>query len=107
MRKIRKGDEVVVLTGKDKGKIGKVLRLQDDATRVVVEGVNLVRKTVKANPEANEEGGFRWKEAALDISNVALYNPDTKKPERVGFKILENGDKVRCFKSNGALVDAK
>lgn len=106
MHKIRRGDEVVVLTGKDKGKTGKVLRLLGGASRVVVEGINLVKKTVKVNPETNEQGGFKWIEASLDVSNVALYNPETKRPDRVGFKFLDNGDKVRCFKSNGTLIDA-
>ena len=106
MHKIKKDDKVVVLVGKDKGKSGKVLRLRDNGTRVVVEGVNLVRKTIKANPEANQQGGFKWIEAALDISNVAILNPETKKADRVGFKLLDNGSKARYFKSNGALVDA-
>ncbi len=109
MQKIKKGDQVVVLAGKDKGKVGKVLSIKNSGTKrkVVVEGINLVCKTIKANPEREERGGFRQIEAAIALSNVALYNIETKKPDRVGFKFLENGDKVRYFKSNGVLVDIR
>lgn len=102
--KIRKGDDVIVLTGKDKGKRGTVLRTLDDE-RVLVENVNLAKKHVKPNPMKGEQGGIVEKEMALHISNVALYNPTTDKADRVGFKVLEDGRKVRVFKSDGEVVD--
>jgi len=105
MHKIKKGDEVIVLTGKSKGLRGKVLRVVAEGKRVVVEGVNLVKKHVKPNPNTNTQGGIIKREAALDISNIAIYNPVTKKADRVGFKVLDDGKKVRCFKSNGELVE--
>ena len=104
MRKIRKGDEVVVLTGKDKGKRGAVLRVLDGA--FVVEGVNRVRKAVKPNPMKGTQGGFQDKDMPIDISNVALFNPASGKCDRVGIRTLEDGRKVRFFKSNGEVVDA-
>ncbi|MCR5535882.1 MAG: 50S ribosomal protein L24 [Succinivibrio sp.] len=104
--KIRKNDEVIVLTGKDKGKNGKVLQVFPSEHKVLVEGINKHQKHQKANPNLNQEGGIVAKEAPLDVSNVAIYNPDTKKADRVGFKI-EDGKKVRFFKSNGALVPSK
>ena len=104
MRKIKKGDEVVVLTGKDKGKRGTVLRVVD-ANRVVVENINMVKKHTKANPQAGQSGGILDKEMPLHVSNVALYNAQTDKADRVGFKILEDGRKVRIFKSTGEVVD--
>ena len=103
MEKIRKGDEVVVLAGKDKGKRGVVSR-RVDSDRVVVNGVNRVKKHVKPNPVQGVLGGVVEKEMPLHISNVALFNPATKKADRVGFKLLENGKKVRVFKSNGEVV---
>ena len=105
MEKIRKGDEVVVIAGKDKGKRGTVLR-RVDAERVVVEGVNRVKKHVKPNPVKGVAGGVVDKDMPLHISNVSLYNPATKKADRVGFKSLEDGTKVRVFKSSGELVGA-
>ncbi len=105
MEKIRKGDEVVVIAGKDKGKRGTVLR-RVDAERVVVEGVNRVKKHVKPNPVKGVAGGVVDKDMPLHISNVSLYNPATKKADRVGFKLLEDGTKVRVFKSNGEVVGA-
>lgn len=102
--KIRKGDDVIVLTGKDKGKRGTVLRKLDDE-RVLVENVNMAKKHVKPNPMKGEQGGIVEKEMALHISNVALYNPSTDKADRVGFKVLEDGRKVRVFKSDGEVVD--
>ena len=105
MRKIRKGDDVVVLTGKDKGRRGTVLRVVDDA-RLVVEGVNKVKKHQKPNPMAGAAGGIVEKEMPIQVSNVALFNPATQKADRVGFKMLEDGRKVRVFKSNGEAVDA-
>lgn len=104
MRKIKKGDDVIVLTGKDKDKRGTVLRVIDEH-RVVVENINMVKKHQKPNPNRGEPGGIVDKEAPLHISNVALYNPVTGRADRVGFKILEDGRKVRVFKSNGEAVD--
>jgi large subunit ribosomal protein L24 len=105
MEKIRKGDEVVVITGKDKGKRGTVTR-RVDAEHVVVEGVNRAKKHVKPNPVKGVAGGIVDKDMPIHISNVALFNPATKKADRVGFKALEDGRKVRVFKSNGELVNA-
>ncbi|NHC06841.1 LSU ribosomal protein L24P [Azonexus fungiphilus] len=105
MEKIRKGDEVVVITGKDKGKRGTVL-LRVDADHLVVEGVNRAKKHVKPNPIKGVQGGIVDKDMPIHISNVALFNPATKKADRVGIKSLEDGRKVRVFKSNGELVNA-
>jgi len=105
MEKIRKGDEVVVITGKDKGKRGTVLT-RIDAERVLVEGVNRAKKHVKPNPVKGVAGGIVDKDMPIQISNVALFNPATKKADRVGIKVLEDGRKVRVFKSNGELVGA-
>ena len=105
MEKIRKGDEVVVITGKDKGKRGTVV-LRVDGEHVVVEGVNRAKKHVKPNPMKGVAGGIVDKDMSIHISNVALFNPATKKADRVGFKSLEDGRKVRVFKSNGELVNA-
>ena len=105
MEKIRKGDEVIVLTGKDKGKRGAVLN-RVDAEYVVVEGVNRAKKHVRPNPIRGEVGGIVEKDMPIHISNVALFNPATQKADRVGFKLLEDGRKVRVFKSNGELVNA-
>ena len=102
--KIRKGDDVIILAGKDKGKRGTVLRTAGD-DRVVVENINLARKHVKPNPNKGEQGGIIDKEMPLHVSNVALYNPATEKGDRVGFKTLDDGRKVRVFKSNGEVVD--
>ena len=104
MRKIRKGDEVIVLTGKDKGKRGTVLRILED--RVVVEGINRVKRAVKPNPMRGTTGGFMDKDMPIHISNVALFNTAAAKGDRVGIKSLEDGRKVRFFKSNGEVVDA-
>jgi large subunit ribosomal protein L24 len=103
-RKIRKGDDVIVTTGKDKGKRGTVLRVLDE-DRLVVENVNLAKKHVKPNPQKGEPGGIVEKEMPLQVSNVALFNPATGKGDRVGFKMLDDGRKVRVFKSNGEVVD--
>ena len=102
--KIRKGDDIIVLAGKDKGKRGTVLRLVE-GSRVVVENVNLAKKHAKPNPTKGEPGGIVEKEMPMDISNVALFNPVTNKADRVGFKTLDDGRKVRIFKSNGEVVD--
>jgi len=105
MAKIKRDDEVVVIAGKDKGKHGKVLSVLEG--RVVVAGLNLVKKHVKPNPNRNEQGGIVEREASLDISNVALFNQATQKADRVGYKVLEDGAKVRVFKSTGEVVDIK
>jgi large subunit ribosomal protein L24 len=102
-QRIRKGDDVIVIAGKDKGKRGTVLSVSDE--RVVVENINLAKKHVKPNPNVGEQGGIVDKEMPLAISNVALYNPATDKADRVGFKTLDDGRKVRVFKSNGEVVD--
>ena len=105
MEKIRKGDDVVIMTGKDKGKRGTVLRRVDDE-HVLVEGVNRAKKHVKPNPVKGVAGGIVDKDMPIHISNVALFNSATKKADRVGFKLLDDGRKVRVFKSNGELVSA-
>lgn len=104
MRKIRKGDDAIILVGKDKGKRGSVLKVISNG-RVIVENCNMAKKHVKPNPNAGESGGIIEKEMSLHMSNVALYNPATKKADRVGFKILEDGRKVRYFKSNNEVLD--
>ncbi len=105
MNKIRKGDGVIVIAGKDKGKRGVVLS-SDESTRVLVEGVNRIKKHVKPNPMKGQQGGIQEKEMPIDLSNVALFNSATGKADRVGFKVLDDGRKVRVFKSNGEVVDA-
>jgi large subunit ribosomal protein L24 len=104
MLKIKRDDEVIVIAGRDKGKRGKVVRVL--AERVIVAGINIVKKHQKPNPQAGVAGGIIEKEASIHTSNVAIYNPATKQADRVGFKVLENGDKVRVFKSNGEAVEA-
>jgi large subunit ribosomal protein L24 len=105
MQKIRKGDEVVVIAGRDKGKRGAVLRRVDDA-HLVVEGVNVVKKNQRPNPMKGEAGGIVDKVMPIDQSNVMLLNPATGKGDRVGIRTLEDGKKVRFFKSNGEIVKA-
>ena len=105
MEKIRKGDQVVVTTGKDKGKRGTVLRVLDTG-RLVVEGINRVKKHMRPNPVKGQTGGIVDKEMPLHASNVMLFNPATGKPDRVGFRSLDDGRKVRFFKSNSEVVDA-
>jgi large subunit ribosomal protein L24 len=105
MRKIRKGDDVVVRAGKDKGKRGTVLRVVD-AEHVIVENVNIAKKHQKPNPQRGEPGGIVDKEMPLHVSNVGLYNPVKDGPDRVGFKVLEDGRKVRIFRSTGEVIDA-
>lgn len=105
MKKIRKGDEVVVITGKDKGRRGTVLKVGAD-NRIVVQGINMVKKHQKPNPMLGIPGGIIEKEMPIDISNVMLFNPATQKGDRVGFRTLDDGRKVRFFKSNGEVVDA-
>jgi large subunit ribosomal protein L24 len=103
--KIRRDDEVVVIAGKDKGRRGKVLQVRSD-NRVLVSGVNLIKKHMKPNPTLGKQGGIVEKEAPLHISNVALFNPESNKAERVGFLLNEDGAKVRVFKSTGKEVGA-
>jgi large subunit ribosomal protein L24 len=105
MQRIKKGDEVIVLAGRDKGKRGTVLS-RVDADHVVVEGVNRVKKHQRPNPMKGVTGGIVDKDMPIHISNVALFNPATKKADRVGVKSLEDGRKVRVFKANGEQVDA-
>ncbi len=105
MRKIKREDEVIVLTGKDKGKRGKVARVLDE-NRLLVAGINIIKKHQKPNPQRNETGGIVEKEAPIQVSNVALFNAATSKADRVGFKILEDGRKVRVYKSTGEVIDA-
>lgn len=104
MQKIKKGDEVIVLAGRDKGKIGEVLQILANG-RALVNDVNVVKRHTKPNPNKGQQGGIIEKESSIDISNVALYNPTTKKADRVGVKTLEDGRKVRVYKSNGEVVD--
>ena len=104
MNKIRKGDDVVVIAGKDKGKRGTVLGSLDEEG-LLVEGVNRVKKHTKPNPMKGQPGGIVEKELPIHVSNVALFNPATQKADRVGFKALDDGRKVRVFKSNGEVVD--
>ncbi|NOQ76857.1 MAG: 50S ribosomal protein L24 [Methylococcaceae bacterium] len=105
MQKLKKGDEVIVLIGKDKGKLGKILNVIDES-KVLVEGINRAKKHAKGNPNAGVQGGIIDKDMPISISNVALYNPETKKADRVGFRFLEDGKKVRYFKSTNEVVDA-
>jgi large subunit ribosomal protein L24 len=105
MKKIRKGDQVVVTTGKDKGKRGTVLRVLDTG-KVVVEGVNRVKRHTRPNPIKGQTGGIVDKEMPIQASNVALFNPATGKGDRVGIRVLDDGRKVRYFKSNGEVADA-
>jgi len=104
MKRLRKGDQVIVISGKDKGRQGTVLKVMDD-DRVLVEQINMVKKHTKPNPMQGVEGGIVDKEMPLHVSNVMLFNPVANKGDRVGFKVLEDGRKVRYFKSNGEVVD--
>ena len=105
MGKIKKGDNVVVITGRDKGKRGDVARIVD-ANHVVVNGINQVKRHTRPNPMKNQPGGIVAKEMPIDVSNVAIWNPVTQKPDRVGMRILEDGRKMRFYKSNGELISA-
>lgn len=105
MRKIKRNDEVVVITGRDKGKRGRVNRVLPDG-RLIVSGIQLIKKHQKPNPQLGIAGGIVEKEAPIQASNVAIYNSATKAGDRVGFKILEDGNKIRVFKSSGEAVDA-
>lgn len=105
MRRIKQGDDVIVIAGRDKGKRGTVLRVIPEKDRVVVENANVVKRHTKANPNRNTPGGIVETEASMHLSNVALYNPQSGKGDRVGFKVLEDGRKVRVFRSDGEVVD--
>jgi large subunit ribosomal protein L24 len=104
MNRIRKGDQVIVIAGSDKGKKGEVVRVAGD--RVVVQNINIIKRHTKPNPQANVAGGIVEKEAPIHISNVMLLNQATGQGERIGFKVLENGRKVRVFRSSGEAIDA-
>jgi large subunit ribosomal protein L24 len=103
MKRIRKGDQVIVITGKNKGQKGEVLRVLDE--KVVVQNVNLVKRHTKPNPQANQPGGIVDRESPIHVSNVMIFNPSTNSGDRVGFKTLEDGRKVRVFRSSGEVVD--
>ncbi|MBX9597738.1 MAG: 50S ribosomal protein L24 [Burkholderiales bacterium] len=105
MRKITKGDQIIVIAGKNKGKIAQVQQVVAEGAKVIVEGVNVVKKHVRPNPMKGVQGGIIEKTMPVDISNVAIYNNETKKADRVGFKV-EGDKKVRVFKSNGKVVGA-
>ena len=102
MNRIRKGDQVVVISGKDKGKRGEVVRVAGD--KVVVSNVNIVKRHTKPNPQANQPGGVVEREAPIHVSNVMLFNPASGKGERVATKVLENGTRLRVFRSSGEAV---
>jgi large subunit ribosomal protein L24 len=104
MNKIKKGDDVVIRTGKDKGKSGRVTQVLKD-NKILVEGLNQAKKNQKPNPNAGITGGIVVKDMPINISNVGIYNPTTKKPDRIGFRFLEDGKKVRYFKSTNEVVD--
>ena len=104
MNRIRKGDQVVVIAGKDKGKKGDVVRVAGD--KVVVSNINVIKRHTKPNPQAGQPGGVIEREAPIHISNVMLFNPVSGKGERVGIKVLEDGRKLRVFRSSGEAVDA-
>jgi len=104
MNRIKKGDQVVVIAGKDKGKRGDVVRVAGD--KVVVANINVVKRHTKPNPQAGQPGGVIEREAPIHISNVMLFNPATGKGERIGFKVLEDGRKLRVFRSSGEALDA-
>jgi large subunit ribosomal protein L24 len=106
MNKIRKGDDVVVRTGRDRGKRGTVLRVLDTG-KLLVEGINMVKRHTKPNPQKNVTGGIIEKEAPIQASNIALYNSAARRGERVGFKMLEDGRKVRVFRKSGEVADAR
>ncbi len=104
MNRIRKGDQVIVITGADKGKKGEVVRVAGD--KVIVQNINIVKRHTKPNPQAGQAGGIIEREAPIHISNVMLFNSASGKGDRVGFKVLEDGRKVRVFRSSGEALDA-
>ena len=105
IQKIKRGDEVVVLRGRDRGRRGTVVSLRSNVSGVIVEGVNIVKRHTRPNPQRGTSGGILEKEKSIDVSNVALFNPVTGRGDRVGVKTLEDGRKVRVFKSTGEVVD--
>ena len=105
MRKIRKGDNVIVISGRDKGRKGAVIGVLED-DMVLVENINRVKRHTRGNPQLNQAGGILEKEAPLHVSKVALFNPATQKADRIGIKSLADGKRVRYFKSNGEMIDA-
>ena len=105
MRRIRKDDEVIVIAGKDKGRRGKVMRVLEEGERVIVAGINMIKRHTRPNPARNTPGGIVEREAALHVSNIMLFNPVSQKGDRIGFRVLEDGRKVRYFKSNNEVVD--
>ena len=104
MKKLKKNDEVIVIAGRDKGKRGKINRVMPDG-RLIVSGVQMIKKHQKPNPNMGVAGGIIEREAPIEVSNVAIFNSATNKADRVGFKVLEDGKKIRVFKSNGEAVD--
>lgn len=107
MKKIRKGDDVVVIAGKDKGKRGTVTTVLGDGVKLIIEGINEAKKSVKANPNTGERGGIVPKAMPIDRSNVMLYDANKKKGSRVGIRILKDGQRVRYYKASNELVDTK
>lgn len=105
MQKLKVNDEVIVITGKDKGKKGKILKFLKSNNKVLVEGINMVKKHVKPNPSINEPGGIKDIEKPIHISNVAIFNSVTKKKDKVVIKLLKDGKNVRCYKSDGEVID--
>ncbi|MBZ2190459.1 MAG: 50S ribosomal protein L24 [Alcanivorax sp.] len=105
MLKIKRDDEVIVIAGKDKGKRGKVAKVLTNG-RLIVSGVNIVKKHTRANPQRGIQGGILEQEASIEASNVAIWNPAAEKADRVGFRVEDDGKKVRYFKSNGEALDA-
>jgi large subunit ribosomal protein L24 len=103
--KLKKGDKVILIAGKDKGRQGTITSMLPKAGRLFVEGLNMVKKHVRPNPNIQEQGGIKEIEASITASNVAIFNPTSEKADRVGFKVLEDGRKVRVFKSNGEQID--
>ena len=104
MQKLKKDDRVIVIAGKDKGKTGAVTRIMD-GRRLYVSGVNMIKRHTKGNPQMNQPGGIIEKEAPIDLSNIALYNPNRKRGDRFGIKKLEDGKKVRFFRSDNEVID--
>jgi len=102
--KIKQGDMVIVIAGKDKGRTGKIMKFVS-SDRALIEGVNMVKKHIRPNPQKQDKGGIIDRESSVHISNLAIYNPTTNKADRVGYKVLADGRKVRYFKSNDEVVD--
>lgn len=107
MNKIKKGDEVIIITGKDKGKKGLVMSVLEQGKKLLVEGINIAKKHVKPNPNMNEQGGIVSKTMPIDRSNVMVFDPTSNKGSKIGIKVLEDGQKVRYFKESDQLVDVK